>query len=70
MVRRAVLSILRFYQKHVSPLFPGTCRFRPTCSEYTIQAVRKYGVLRGGYFSLRRILKCHPLGATGYDPVP
>lgn len=68
--KRAVVVALRFYQHFISPLFPGQCRFRPTCSEYAVRAVNKYGVLRGGLLAVRRVLRCHPFGPSGYDPVP
>jgi len=63
------ISLLRFYQKFISPLKPPTCRFYPTCSEYAIQAVRKYGFGKGLWKALRRVLKCHPFHPGGYDPV-
>ncbi|OPJ55454.1 membrane protein insertion efficiency factor YidD [Alkalithermobacter paradoxus] len=61
--------IVRFYQKFISPLKGRTCRFYPTCSEYSIQAVQKYGILKGLYISCIRILKCNPLHKGGYDPL-
>lgn len=61
---------IRFYQKFISPLFPGTCRYYPTCSTYAIQALRKYGAFKGGYLAIKRILSCHPWGGHGHDPVP
>nr|WP_308571135.1 membrane protein insertion efficiency factor YidD [uncultured Prevotella sp.] len=64
-----VLPIL-FYQKVISPFTPPTCRFTPTCSEYTRQALLKYGPLKGLYLAIRRILRCNPWGGSGYDPVP
>jgi len=60
---------VRFYQKIISPMTPPTCRFRPTCSEYFIQAVRKRGPIVGTYLGIRRILRCHPYHPGGYDPV-
>lgn len=68
-MRQLLIFIVRLYQKAVSPLFPPHCRFSPTCSEYTVQALSKYGVLKGGFLSLKRILKCHPFHPGGYDPV-
>jgi len=67
---RAVLSAIKFYQKAISPAFPPSCRFFPSCSEYTYEAVRKYGALRGLWLGLNRLLRCHPLNPGGYDPVP
>nr|WP_314802486.1 membrane protein insertion efficiency factor YidD [uncultured Capnocytophaga sp.] len=62
--------LVRFYQVVISPLKPPTCRFSPTCSTYAIEALRKYGLLKGGALALRRIMRCHPWGGKGYDPVP
>ncbi len=68
--KRALLGALRFYKRHISPMLPPCCRFMPTCSEYAMEAVEKYGVLKGGYLALRRILRCNPFHPGGYDPVP
>ncbi|MHA2621760.1 MAG: membrane protein insertion efficiency factor YidD [bacterium JZ-2024 1] len=65
-----LVSIIRAYQKWISPLFAPACRFQPSCSEYTAQAVLKYGVLKGMYLGFRRLLRCHPLSEGGLDPVP
>ncbi len=65
-----VLGMLRFYQRAISPTLPPSCRFQPTCSEYMIQAVQKYGVLRGVSMGLKRLARCHPFHEGGYDPVP
>ncbi|MBA3242817.1 MAG: membrane protein insertion efficiency factor YidD [Acidobacteria bacterium] len=62
-------GILRFYKASISPLLPPACRFVPTCSEYTLEAVEKYGAVRGGWMGVRRLLKCHPFHPGGYDPV-
>ena len=62
--------LVRFYQVAISPLKPPTCRFSPTCSTYAIEALRKYGLLKGGALALKRIMRCHPWGGSGYDPVP
>lgn len=62
--------LVRFYQIAISPLKPPTCRFSPTCSTYAIEALRKYGLLKGGALALKRIMRCHPWGGKGYDPVP
>ena len=64
------IFLIRFYQVCISPLKPPTCRFTPTCSQYALEAFRKYGPLKGFWLSLRRILRCHPWGGSGYDPVP
>jgi len=64
------IGIIRVYQKIISPLLPPTCRFVPTCSAYGIEALRKYGAIKGGWLTLKRILSCHPFGRSGYDPVP
>lgn len=69
-MKRAILRVIRFYQASVSPLFPPRCRYIPTCSEYALQAVEKYGPLRGGFMALRRFLRCNPFHKGGYDPVP
>ena len=61
---------VRFYQVCISPLKPPTCRFTPTCSEYALQALRKHGPFKGLFLAIRRILRCHPWGGSGYDPVP
>lgn len=61
---------IRFYQLCISPLLPPVCRFTPTCSQYAIEALRKHGPFRGSWLALRRILRCHPWGGSGYDPVP
>ena len=67
--QRAVLHLLRGYKWLVSPMFPPACRYTPTCSEYAMEAIERFGVLRGGLKSLWRILRCHPFVRGGYDPV-
>ena len=62
--------LVKAYQRYISPLTPPSCRYSPTCSEYTVQALQKHGLLRGGWLSLKRILSCNPWGGSGYDPVP
>lgn len=66
---RFVSSAISFYQRHVSPLKKPSCRFYPTCSEYTRQAVERYGVIRGIAMGTRRVMRCHPFNPGGYDPV-
>ncbi|MBN2468362.1 MAG: membrane protein insertion efficiency factor YidD [Deltaproteobacteria bacterium] len=65
-----IISLIRAYQLFVSPLFPPTCRFVPTCSSYTISAIESHGIVRGLGLGLVRILKCHPFHSGGWDPVP
>jgi putative membrane protein insertion efficiency factor len=65
-----LILLVKFYQYCISPLKPPCCRFTPTCSQYALQALRKHGPLKGGWLTLRRILRCHPWGGSGYDPVP
>ena len=69
-MRKAILVLIRFYQKYLSPLKPPTCRFEPTCSTYTYQAVERFGVFKGLLLGLWRILRCNPLSKGGLDPVP
>lgn len=65
-----LILLIRGYQVAISPLFPAACRYHPTCSEYAVEAVRRYGVLRGGWMAAKRIGRCHPFRPGGYDPVP
>jgi putative membrane protein insertion efficiency factor len=65
-----LLVPIRFYQLVISPLTPPSCRFTPTCSEYARQAILKHGPFKGLYLAIRRLLRCHPWGGSGYDPVP
>ena len=65
-----LISAIRFYQLTISPFLGTNCRFEPTCSSYAEEAIRKYGALRGGWLTLRRLMRCHPLGGHGFDPVP
>lgn len=69
-MRAVALALIWLYQRLLSPLFPGCCRFRPTCSEYAREAVILHGVFLGSALALRRLLRCHPLTKGGYDPVP
>ncbi len=66
---KLLILLIRFYQVAISPLFGPSCRYIPTCSTYAIQAIRKYGALKGGRMAVARILRCHPLHKGGYDPV-
>ena len=65
-----LVGLVRFYQVCISPLKPPSCRFTPTCSESALEAPRNHGPFKGGGLALRRILRCHPWGGSGYDPVP
>ena len=71
-MKAVFLAMIRFYQRNISPLRAPCCRFIPTCSQYGLEAIEKYGALKGGYLTLRRILRCHPFykGDCIYDPVP
>ena len=70
-MKKILLSVIRFYQRYVSPAFPARCRFRPTCSAYAIEAISKYVAAKGAYLALRRFLRCHPFyKGNWYDPVP
>lgn len=74
MLKKIIISpfifLVRLYQVVLSPLTPATCRFEPTCSSYTIEALKKHGLFKGGWLAIKRILSCHPWGKSGYDPVP
>ncbi|MBR5849808.1 MAG: membrane protein insertion efficiency factor YidD [Alistipes sp.] len=65
-----LILLVRFYQLCISPLTPPSCRFVPTCSQYALEALRRYGPLKGGWLTLKRLVRCHPWGGSGYDPVP
>lgn len=67
---RILIFLIKFYQKYISTLLGPNCRFYPTCSQYTLEALQTYGILKGGYLSIKRILRCHPFSKGGYDPVP
>lgn len=68
--QRGALGLIRLYKVLFSPLFAGSCRYLPSCSEYAAEAVAKFGVLRGSWLAARRLTRCHPLGGHGLDPVP
>lgn len=65
-----LIALIIFYKKAISPLFPSVCRFYPSCSTYTLESIKKYGVIKGCMLGIKRILRCHPLNKGGYDPVP
>jgi len=69
-MKRFALGMIRFYQVAISPHFPPTCRYVPTCSHYAVEAVDRYGAAKGLFLAVKRILRCHPLHPGGYDPVP
>ena len=70
-MKKILIFLIKFYQKHLSGLKSvPSCRFIPTCSEYALQAISKYGAIKGTYLAIRRILKCHPFHKGGYDPLP
>lgn len=69
-MKQLLLGPIRFYRKFISPHTPPSCRFQPTCSEYSYEAVEKYGILKGGRLAIWRILRCNPWGGSGWDPVP
>lgn len=67
---RILIVLIRFYQLAISPLIGPRCRYTPTCSAYGIEAIRKYGAIKGGWLTMRRLGRCHPWGGCGHDPVP
>lgn len=67
---RALLMLIGFYRRAISPMIPASCRYTPTCSAYAEEAVRRHGAGRGSWLATRRLLRCHPWGGSGYDPVP
>ena len=69
-MKRAMLALIRFYQRQISPWFPRRCRFSPTCSQYALEAIQVHGAAKGVFLALKRILRCNPLFPGGYDPVP
>ena len=70
MLKRMALQLIRLYQKWISPLFPPRCIYIPSCSQYMLEAITKYGVWKGGWLGIKRICRCHPFHPGGYDPVP
>lgn len=69
-MKGVILLFILFYQKVISPFKPRTCRYYPTCSQYTYQAILKFGLKKGVYYGIKRVLKCHPFHEGGYDPIP
>ncbi len=69
-MKGVILLFILFYQKVISPIKPRTCRFYPTCSKYTYQAIEKFGLMKGLYYGMKRIFRCHPFSKGGYDPIP
>ena len=70
MLKNFLIILINGYRRLISPLFPPSCRFQPTCSQYAIEAIEKFGALRGSWLAIKRILRCHPFHPGGYDPVP
>ncbi|MGQ0563202.1 MAG: membrane protein insertion efficiency factor YidD [Gemmatimonadota bacterium] len=70
MVTRLLIGTITVYQKAISPMLPAACRYTPTCSQYAKDALRKYGAVKGSWMAARRLLRCHPWGGHGYDPIP
>ena len=65
-----LILLIKFYQYAISPLTPAACRYQPTCSHYSLEALKKHGLFKGGWLAIKRIFSCHPWGGSGYDPVP
>lgn len=70
MMAKLMLGLIWVYRYAISPLIPPRCRYTPTCSQYAVEAIQKYGALKGGWLALKRIMRCHPWGGSGCDPVP
>ncbi len=69
-MKQLLIGLIRVYRMAISPLFPPVCRFQPTCSQYAIEAIARYGSIKGGWLAAQRLARCHPLHPGGYDPVP
>jgi len=69
-INRSAIWLIRIYQKHLSPLLGSRCRFTPTCSQYAIEAITRFGIIKGGFYSILRIFRCNPFCEGGYDPIP
>lgn len=70
MLKNILILLIKGYKAFISPLFPPSCRFNPTCSQYGLEAIARFGAFKGGYLTIKRILRCHPFHPGGYDPVP
>jgi putative membrane protein insertion efficiency factor len=70
MSQKSLIILIRVYRKYISPLFPPSCRFQPTCSQYAEEAIKKFGTIKGSWLAIKRILRCQPFNPGGYDPVP
>jgi uncharacterized protein len=70
MIRRLLIALVRLWQLGPSLVLPPSCRYSPSCSQYAIEALRKHGAIKGGWLTVKRLLRCHPWGGHGYDPVP
>lgn len=70
MLKKIMIATIKIYQKFLSPIFAGSCRYQPSCSQYFIDALQIHGTIKGSYLGIKRILRCHPWGGSGYDPVP
>ncbi|NEP42640.1 MAG: membrane protein insertion efficiency factor YidD [Okeania sp. SIO2H7] len=69
-MKKLLIGLIRGYKILISPLLPPACRFQPTCSEYAMEAIERFGIFRGGWMAIMRVLRCHPFHPGGYDPVP
>ena len=69
-MKKILKFFIKLYRKLISPLLPNACRFTPTCSQYALEALRRYGAFKGGWLAFKRLCRCHPWGGSGYDPVP
>ena len=70
MLKKPAILLVKFYQLAIRPLLPNSCRYTPSCSQYAIEAIQKYGGIKGSWLGFKRTLRCHPWGGHGYDPVP